>query len=143
MTYLNFPILLITWEIKEILFQTMWKQYTLVLVTFLPRSKIMGSLTSGLENITEFKCQVNGFCKTALVESARYTSRILALHNPKLPQLSAIYSFLIYFFYQLSRNYYFIYLFIYILYGWLELVLYFGIELFFCCNIFVFLFLFS
>ena len=52
MTCLSFPMLLITWEIKENSFQTMWKQYILVLSHILTLvQKIIGSFPSGLQTI--------------------------------------------------------------------------------------------
>ena len=68
----------------------------------------MGSFTSGLENINvtnavQISGKKNGFHKTALAESAKYTSRMLALYNPKLLHLQVIYLFLIYLFIYLNN----------------------------------------
>ena len=49
-----------------------------------------------LTSLTQFKSQVkNRFLKIVLAESAKYTSRMLALYNPKLLHLNAIYLFFI------------------------------------------------
>ena len=72
--------------------------------------------------LTQFKSQVkNGFRKTALAESAKYTCRMLALYNLNVLHLYAIYLIFIYLsiylLNQLICNCCFIYFFIYILYS--------------------------
>ena len=73
-------------------------------VTFLPGFKIMESFASGPENINvtnavQIWSKKNGFRKTALADSASYTSRMLALFNPKWLHLYAIYLCFIPFFF--------------------------------------------
>ena len=60
----------------------------------------MRFFTSGRENIndTNASSKKNRFRKTTLADSIKYTSRMLALYNPKLLHLNAIYLIFIYLF---------------------------------------------
>ena len=63
----------------------------------------MRFFTSGRENINDtnavqISSKKNRFHKTTLADSVKYTSRMLALYNPKLLHLNAIYLIFIYLF---------------------------------------------